>query len=108
MMWQAARTWTPRPSARSKIAPSEPHPSRTTQAREGWRNGRGRRHSSAMTADVDGTSAGDGFGSGVDPAAPGYASPQELTKALADVGYLADEGLATAGYLAIRLGRPLF
>jgi MoxR-like ATPase len=35
-------------------------------------------------------------------------SPQELATALADVGYLADEGLATAGYLALRLGRPLF
>jgi MoxR-like ATPase len=27
---------------------------------------------------------------------------------LAGVGYLADDGLATAGYLALRLGRPLF
>jgi MoxR-like ATPase len=35
-------------------------------------------------------------------------SPQELAAALADVGYLADQGLATAGYLALRLGRPLF
>jgi MoxR-like ATPase len=35
-------------------------------------------------------------------------SPQHLATALADVGYLADEGLATAGYLAQRLGRPLF
>ncbi|HEY7174323.1 MAG TPA: MoxR family ATPase [Micromonosporaceae bacterium] len=63
-----------------------------------------------MTADVDGssTSADNALGSGVEPATSGYASPQELTKALADVGYLADEGLATAGYLAIRLGRPLF
>ena len=37
-----------------------------------------------------------------------YGSPAELAKALADVGYLADDGLATAGYLALRLGRPLF
>ncbi|MCW6006629.1 MoxR family ATPase [Micromonospora sp. CPCC 205371] len=36
------------------------------------------------------------------------ASPQELAKALAEVGYLADEGLAIAGHLALRLGRPLF
>jgi MoxR-like ATPase len=36
------------------------------------------------------------------------ASPQELAKALAEVGYLADEGLAIAGHLAMRLGRPLF
>ncbi len=36
------------------------------------------------------------------------ASPDELAQALAATGYLADEGLATAGYLALRLGRPLF
>jgi MoxR-like ATPase len=42
----------------------------------------------------------------VTPNTPG--SPQELASALAGVGYLADEGLATAGYLALRLGRPLF
>jgi len=42
----------------------------------------------------------------VTPNTPG--SPQELANALAGVGYLADEGLATAGYLALRLGRPLF
>jgi MoxR-like ATPase len=36
------------------------------------------------------------------------ASPQDLAKALAEVGYLADEGLAIAGHLALRLGRPLF
>jgi MoxR-like ATPase len=35
-------------------------------------------------------------------------SPEELAKALAETGYLADEGLATAGYLALKLGRPLF
>ncbi|NUT33573.1 MAG: MoxR family ATPase [Hamadaea sp.] len=35
-------------------------------------------------------------------------SPQELAKALAATGYLADEGLATAGFLALRLGKPLF
>ena len=35
-------------------------------------------------------------------------SPTGLAAALARVGYLADEGLATAGYLAVRLGRPLF
>jgi MoxR-like ATPase len=42
----------------------------------------------------------------VTPNTPG--TPQELASALAGVGYLADEGLATAGYLALRLGRPLF
>ncbi|WP_046472524.1 AAA family ATPase [Allosalinactinospora lopnorensis] len=36
------------------------------------------------------------------------ASPKELARALADSAYLADDGLATAGYLALRLGRPLF
>jgi MoxR-like ATPase len=36
------------------------------------------------------------------------ASPAELTRDLASTGYLADEGLATAGFLALRLGRPLF
>lgn len=35
-------------------------------------------------------------------------SPQALAAALAKTGYLADEGLATAGFLAMRLGRPLF
>jgi MoxR-like ATPase len=41
------------------------------------------------------------------PAAP-PATVQELAQALAGQGYLADEGLATAGYLAMRLRRPLF
>src|SRR5262249_3025319 len=36
------------------------------------------------------------------------ASPAELSRDLAGTGYLADEGLATAGFLALRLGRPLF
>jgi MoxR-like ATPase len=36
------------------------------------------------------------------------ASPAELSRDLATTGYLADEGLATAGYLVLRLGRPLF
>jgi MoxR-like ATPase len=35
-------------------------------------------------------------------------SPKELAALLASTGYLADDGLATAGYLALRLGRPLF
>ena len=41
-------------------------------------------------------------------ARPAISSPQALAKALAETGYLADEGLATAGFLALRLGRPLF
>jgi MoxR-like ATPase len=36
------------------------------------------------------------------------ATVQELARALSAQGYLADDGLATAGYLALRLGRPLF
>src|SRR4029079_15814887 len=35
-------------------------------------------------------------------------SPEDLAALLASTGYLADDGLATAGYLALRLGRPLF
>jgi MoxR-like ATPase len=35
-------------------------------------------------------------------------SPAELSRQLAATGYLADEGLATAGFLALRLRRPLF
>ena len=35
-------------------------------------------------------------------------SPEVLARALSGAGYLADDGLATAGYLAMRLGRPLF
>ncbi len=36
------------------------------------------------------------------------ATVAQLAQALAGQGYLADEGLATAGFLAMRLGRPLF
>jgi len=35
-------------------------------------------------------------------------SPEELNTRLSGTGYLADVGLATAAYLAIRMGRPLF
>ena len=35
-------------------------------------------------------------------------SPEELAGSLDRVGYLADEGVATAAFLALRLGRPLF
>jgi len=35
-------------------------------------------------------------------------SPEDLTAALGTTGYLADEGLATAAFLAMRMGRPLF
>ncbi len=40
------------------------------------------------------------------PAAP--TSPTEVARALDAVGYLADEGLATAAYLALAMRRPLF
>ena len=39
---------------------------------------------------------------------PGVSSPADLAEALAARGYLADAGLATASYLALRLPRPLF
>lgn len=39
---------------------------------------------------------------------PSVASPEELGRALEATGYLADEGVATAAYLALRMGRPLF
>src|SRR5882724_12617016 len=35
-------------------------------------------------------------------------SPDNLQTRLESVGYLADTGLATAAYLALRMGRPLF
>jgi MoxR-like ATPase len=35
-------------------------------------------------------------------------SPEKLSDSLAAAGYLADAGLATAGWLALRLGKPLF
>ncbi|HKE50086.1 MAG TPA: MoxR family ATPase [Actinomycetes bacterium] len=35
-------------------------------------------------------------------------SPEELARRLADTGYLADEGLATAAYLAWAMRKPLF
>jgi MoxR-like ATPase len=39
---------------------------------------------------------------------PGVASPAELAGALRTTGYLADDGLATAAFLALRMNRPLF
>ncbi len=35
-------------------------------------------------------------------------TPQELIRRLDDAGYLADEGVATAAFLALRMQRPLF
>jgi MoxR-like ATPase len=42
------------------------------------------------------------------PTALGPDSPGALASQLDAVGYLPDEGLATAAYLALRMGRPLF
>ena len=37
-----------------------------------------------------------------------FASPDELAAALDGAGYLPDPGIATAGFLALRLGKPVF
>ncbi|MEP6642285.1 MAG: MoxR family ATPase, partial [Gaiellales bacterium] len=37
-----------------------------------------------------------------------FTSPSEVADALDKAGYLPDAGVATAAYLAIRMGRPLF
>jgi MoxR-like ATPase len=39
---------------------------------------------------------------------PSFASPAELADALDTVGYLPDDGVATASYLALAMRRPLF
>jgi MoxR-like ATPase len=44
---------------------------------------------------------------GVNAAPPRVESPQALADRLAGTGYLADEGLATVGYLAMTMHRPL-
>ena len=43
----------------------------------------------------------------VKPSIAGIDSPQSLRQALGGAQYIADEGLATAGYLALALGKPL-
>jgi len=45
---------------------------------------------------------------GLGGSAAAVASPVSLASALRATGYLADDGLATAAFLAIRMGRPLF
>ena len=42
------------------------------------------------------------------PAATGFENPTDLADALRAHGYLPDEGLATAAFLALRMNRPLF
>jgi MoxR-like ATPase len=44
----------------------------------------------------------------VTPSGPQLDSPAELAEALEGVGYLPDEGVATAAYLALAMRRPLF
>nr|MDT0663632.1 MoxR family ATPase [Micromonospora sp. DSM 115978] len=39
---------------------------------------------------------------------PAFADPAALSEALDQAGYLPDPGIATAAYLAMRMGRPLF
>ena len=58
-----------------------------------------------------GVNAADGPGEDAAPPSPPPAapcSPREVAAALEATGYLADEGLATAAYLAMRMPRPLF
>ncbi|OYY12840.1 MAG: ATPase, partial [Rhizobiales bacterium 35-68-8] len=37
----------------------------------------------------------------------GISSPEDLAHALRSAMYLADDGIATAGYLSLALGKPL-
>ncbi|MBB3665820.1 MoxR-like ATPase, partial [Prauserella sediminis] len=39
---------------------------------------------------------------------PHVASPAKLAALLEDIGYLADDGVATAAFLSLRMGKPLF
>jgi MoxR-like ATPase len=48
------------------------------------------------------------YGVMVTATAPDVTSPQRLAELLDAQGYLADEGVATAAYLALAMGRPLF
>ncbi|WP_253862848.1 AAA family ATPase [Prauserella halophila] len=42
------------------------------------------------------------------PDQPDVASPAKLAALLEDIGYLADDGVATAAFLSLRMGKPLF
>ena len=48
------------------------------------------------------------YGVLVTATAPDVTSPQRLAELLDAQGYLADEGVATAAFLALAMGRPLF
>ena len=52
--------------------------------------------------------SGSGTGRAPDRLPPGVDGPASLAGALVEHGYLADDGLATAAYLALALRRPLF
>jgi MoxR-like ATPase len=52
--------------------------------------------------------SGSDTGPAPDRLPPGVDGPASLAEALVDHGYLADDGLATAAYLALALRRPLF
>ena len=54
------------------------------------------------------TASGSGTGPAPDRLPPGVDGPASLARALVGHGYLADDGLATAAYLALALRRPLF
>ncbi len=66
----------------------------------------------ADATDTDGPPDGPPDGGGEDaaavPAVPTVGSPDELAGLLENTGYLADTGVATAAFLALRMGRPLF
>ncbi|GAA3977196.1 MoxR family ATPase [Actinomadura viridis] len=53
------------------------------------------------------TAAGTGHGSTVPADSAEFASPADVDRRLAEVGYLADEAIATTVYLAQALGKPL-
>jgi MoxR-like ATPase len=68
----------------------------------------------AATGRAEGAAAATGRAEGAAPATAGrntpgqVTSPADLAALLASTGYLADDGLAMAGFLALRLRRPLF
>jgi len=83
-------------------------PAATITTEGPWRTAFSRSHSRIIDVDITEPSRVDhrserGSYSGVVSS-----SPEKLADALATAGYLADPGLATAGWLALRLNRPLY